>query len=890
MTTPLVTTRLVTTRLVTTLEGRGLSPTLVGGKGAWLDRVVAEGFPVPDCVVLTTGCYTSFVAHSGLGALIEEWQHSPLSPGTDAAARTVDEAFLSAPLPERVANAITEAAAACTSTGATLLAVRSSATAEDMATMSFAGQYRSFLDVSPEGELVRAVRLVWASLWHPAPHAYRRFHGVDESGLAMAVVLMPMVAAESAGVAFSIDPREKDSVRVESVEGLGEQLVSGAVTPRVSLVPRTRAAGPAGEDDPLEVRVARLTVGVERTLGGPQDIEWAWDGRALMLLQARPIALVTRRADDGFDTPARATARWTTAGIAETLPGVLPPLRWATAGFLLEEAFRRLFDELDALPALPSSSTILGRFRARAALSLDVLEQMASVVPGGSPDDVERQYFGRAAGERPATGPSGRSARLRSVRRDLAMLRLRRHSSREAEIAITAAAMVVANEPSRHEPTEVLLRRRERLLDLSARTMAAEAAVAASAVASYRRLESWLLGRFSPRESARWAQRLTAHRGPEPWWRRPADDVAALVHEGLLDDESVSWAVVQDRLLATPAGALARDALLTAAGRAGSMAVFGGPGWDEDPELTWNLVWSASRVHGPRPGPGSGPGGPGGPGGPERVTDTEASTWDEFGESLGLASSVLSLPGRLPDRRLLRVRRLVDDAVELLNRRERTKAAVLALGGQVRRMHLELGHRLTLQGLLDRPEDIELLDEAELHSALEGDTPSRAELGRRRRWLDQCAAEEPLPERFEGRPTAQRVTRPGGTELHGWAAGPGVFTGVARVVRSPADRLGDGEVLVASSTDASWSPLFLRAGAIAVERGGPLSHAAIVARELGIPAVLNVPGLVSAFSRRTVTVTVDGDRGLITVLDGVAEPPEDPSAEVRQPVEEAASP
>ncbi|KGN40706.1 PEP/pyruvate-binding domain-containing protein [Knoellia aerolata] len=849
----------MTRPLVLPLGGGGLPPGLVGGKGAWLDRVIAEGFPVPPCAVLTTECYDAVARQEPIADLLGRRQVRSSSPDRSATEeRLLDDAFLAAPLPAHVTDAIRDAVALVTAGGATRLAVRSSATAEDMGTMSFAGQYRSYLDVGTERELIRAVRLVWASLWQPAPTAYRRFQGVDEAGLAMAVVLMPMVPAECAGVAFSLDPEVPDSVRVEAVAGLGEGLVSGSVTPQVTRIPRLEACGPRHADDTLEVQVARLTLRVEAALGQPQDIEWAWDGSMLTLLQARPIAIVTRRRDDGFDTPTPDGARWTTAGIAETLPGVLPPLRWATAGFILEEAFRRLFDELEVLPELPPPATIIGRFRARAALSLDVLEQMATAIPGGRPEDVERQYFGLATGDRPVTvSTPANESRWRTARHDLAMLSLRRRSSREAEIVMAATSPVVRADTSGTATLEAVLRLRHRLLDLAGRAMAAEVAVAASATASYRHLESWLLRRFDQPEAERWAQRLTAHRGSAEWWRPSAAEVAALSRDDLLPHDAVGWDVARERLLATPRGAALHDALLEAARCAGSMAVFGGPCWDEDLDHMWDLVWTASQV------------------GAQHPTGDAARRreilWDEFTRVLSAVPSGPSPPGQLVDRRLLTARRLVDVAVELLDRRESTKTATLALGGQLRRVHLELGRRLTVDDRLDRPEDVELLDEGELHAALAGRCPSRAELGRRRRWLEQCAAEEPLPERFRGRPTAQRVVRPTGTELHGWAAGAGVFTGVARVVREPTDELHEGEVLVATSTDASWSPLFMRAGAIAVERGGPLSHAAIVARELGIPAVLNVPGLVASFDDDgAAVVTVDGDRGLVAILDADA--------------------
>ena len=868
------------TSLVAELRGEGLPATLVGGKGCWLDRLVGAGFAVPTCVTLTTECYRAVVADRELAALLTRLGATAV-PTAQVAAESqgaIDEAFLAVPLPERVVAAIAEAVAACGGDGATSLAVRSSATAEDLSTMSFAGQYRSFLDQTTTDEVTRAVRLVWASLWHPAPRMYRHYHGVDESDLAMAVVMMPMVPAERAGVAFSVAPGAPESVRVETVHGLGEQLVSGAVTPVVSLVPRRATAGPADEYDQLAARVARLAIEVEGALGAAQDIEWAWDGSVLSLLQARPIASMAAAVDDGYDTPTAPTERWTTAGIAETLPGVLPPLQWETAGLLLEEAFRTLFDELRVLPDGPDATHLIGRFRGRAALNLGMLEELALALPGGSPGEVERQYFGRATGEHPATEGSRRAGRLHTARHDVAVLRVRHRSSREAEIVIAAVRSVVDGEVHDGPSPASLLSSRRRLLDLSARAMAAEVGVAASAVAAYRRLESWLARRFPRRDAESWAQRLTAHHGANRWWEQLTDSVIPFL-EGEALANTPGWAEAEERLLATTGGRRVCDQLRVAARRAGSMAVFGGPCWDEDPDLVWDLVRSAAERHSAA-----------------SMGDTSGEpplpdhTWADFRTVLDALPPRGGLPMPVVDGRMLAVRRLVDEAVELLDRRERSKAAVLALGGQVRRVQLELGRLMADDGLLDRPEDVELLGERELAAAIAGGCPAPADLGRRRRWLQRCDAEEPLPQRFEGRPSPQRVVRPRGTELRGWAAGPGVYVGRARVLRSPTERMGDGEVLVASSTDASWSPLFLHAGAIAVEHGGPLSHAAIVARELGIPAVLNVPGLVSALDLEPTTVTVDGDRGLIVIADSRGDPNAGGDEESGRPLEEAPAP
>jgi pyruvate,water dikinase len=224
------------------------------------------------------------------------------------------------------------------------------------------------------------------------------------------------------------------------------------------------------------------------------------------------------------------------------------------------------------------------------------------------------------------------------------------------------------------------------------------------------------------------------------------------------------------------------------------------------------------------------------------------------------------LTGQVVDVRLHLLRRLMDDAAAGLARRENVKAAVLAVGGEVRRVHLELGRRLVAAGVLSEFTDVDLLRDTELAPALGGHAPAPAELARRKRWLAQRAEDPPLPVRFRGVPSTAPPEAPEGDVLEGWAASPGRHTGRARVLAAPdLDRLQPGEVLVAAATDAGWSPLFLRAGAIVVERGGPLSHAAIVARELGVPAVLNIAGASAVMDGRL--VTVDGDTGTVVLHD-----------------------
>jgi rifampicin phosphotransferase len=207
--------------------------------------------------------------------------------------------------------------------------------------------------------------------------------------------------------------------------------------------------------------------------------------------------------------------------------------------------------------------------------------------------------------------------------------------------------------------------------------------------------------------------------------------------------------------------------------------------------------------------------------------------------------------------------------VRLLAHREHTKAALLSLGGELRRVHLELGRRLHEAGRLVEPGGIDLLGDHELEPTIDGAGPVPATLTRRRHRLQSARFQPDLPTLFRGHPPDDPPPLPTGSVLQGWGAGTGRYEGAARVVRDPLHgRLEPGEVLVARTTDASWSPLFTVAGAIVVEEGGPLSHAAIVARELGIPAVLNVPGAVERLDGTGLRVTVDGDVGVVVIDDG----------------------
>ncbi|MBI4260527.1 MAG: hypothetical protein HY658_08170 [Actinobacteria bacterium] len=855
------------------IDGSGANSSEVGGKAASLDRLVSHGFPVPPAVALTAEAYRTFVHRAGLEPLLAELREAglPSADAIEAETLRVDRAFLEDTMPEALEEAIRGTAREFLST--TPVAVRSSATAEDLAAASFAGQYRTFLDVRTEDEVLDAVRRCWASLWGPSVRAYRRREGIPEDDLAMAVIVQAMAPADWAGVLFTRDPEgEPDTIRVEAVRGLGEALVSGRVTPLDFRVERAALAvrGAPGQERPefLE-ELARLGLRIERRMGSPQDIEWAQAGGRILILQTRPITVQQplRADDDAFDTEPAPGAVYTPAGVQEMLPRVLPPLLWTINAPMLDEGFRRLFAELGIRPPRNGGQYMaLGRFRGRAALNLSVLREAAASMPGGSGAEVERQYLGRVLTEGEEGKPS--AGRLRRGLAGLRALRTRKRVEDEVELFAQAVdGILVLRVDLRKLPVERLLGYRARVRDLARRGYGAEVAAAAGAAAAYRALEMALARWVGAEEAPLWAQRITAP--PRPSAQAGCNCAVSLWD---LYAERVSTGPAYGALMAGPSeGAEERiralgeeaepflDAVHDAIRHFGSMALYGGPTWDEDMAFVWGCIARCGGL-----GRDASP--------DERLTATSSAREVALGELRArLRRSwrwriTRVLTGQIVDVRGRLLRKMAADASRFLALRERAKAALLVLGGEERRIVLEAARRLEASGLLADRDDVLVLSDGELEEMLLGGEPvSAEELARRGNALARAEAGEPLPETFQGLPGIEALPPMVGDVLRGWAASPGTVRGPARVLRALAEGrdLVPGEILVARSTDPSWTPLFLVAGGIVLEEGGPLSHAAIVAREFGVPAVLNVKGATRAIVDGDL-IEVDGTAGTVT--------------------------
>ena len=854
---------------VVPLAGTGCCVLEVGGKAAGLDRLASHGFRIPPSFAVTTSAYRRFVDRAGLTGWLDALAASfpPAPERLEMEAAAVEARFGEAALDRDLCRSIAVAARPLLEAGGRI-AVRSSATAEDMGIASFAGQYRTYVNVATVDDLMTAICRCWASLWMPAARVYRRRHRIDERGLAMAVIVQAMVEADWSGVGFSRDPAGgPNAMRIELVPGLGEALVSGRLTPADFSVRRDtleiRTKGNIDPPDFLE-DLGRMLLQVEDRLDEPQDVEWAYADGVITLLQARPITVggPTAALDDGFDGPTASADTFTPQGVVEMLPGVVGPLLWTINGPMIEDAFRSVIASLGDV-VVPPDRQLVARFRGRPALDLSALQDVARALPGGSPAEVELQFLGRTVTDDP-----GEVARSRASLRAVLRARSAQHRiADEVGLATTAVAGITALRTDlRSTPARLLLAYRAGLRDLAWRITAAEVAASSAGAAAYRGLELVLQRWLDEPEAAGWAQRLTAG--------SLADDAVGVARSrplaALFAQAATHHGGITVALAGLPASR-SRDRVLQLGDegrrfvadvddlvrRQGCRAVYAGESWAEDPTWVWQQLALYAAGSPPPPGPAADFG----------------SAMEELMTVLGRRKRwglVRVLTGQIVDLRRRWITRQAAEASQFLALRERAKSALLALGGEERRVILEGARRLVASRQLEEASRVELLSDGEFAAMVLGAPPPPAgEMHRRMTVRRRCHDAGGLPEIFVGAPDIEpHLDIDSAATLRGWAASPGIAAGTVRVLGGidEGGKLQQGDVLVAHATDPSWTPLLMICGALVLEKGGPLSHGAIVAREFGLPAVLTVHGATGTLSDGE-CVEVDGFAGLVRRLD-----------------------
>ncbi|XVQ06250.1 PEP/pyruvate-binding domain-containing protein [Spirillospora sp. CA-255316] len=794
---------------------------LVGGKAAGLGEMIKAGERVPDGFCLTV------------------------------------ESFKSRDLPEK------ELIDAYERLGAGRVAVRSSATTEDLPDAGFAGQHDTYLDVEGADRLLDAVRRCRDSLDTDRAVAYRAAAGIGDA--AMAVVVQTMIDSDVAGVLFTADPvtGSRSEMVVDAAPGPGTAIVEGTVVPdhyvlgpHSPSLPRPKG-GCLGEQRLEQLRNTGRRL--QAHFGSPQDIEWAIDaGGTLWLLQSRPITTLFPLPPDTGETRLYLEFGHLQGMLRPCTPMGVSLLKVAMAMWLRARGAK--VDQRDPMPRLvPIGGRLYfdltdfvrnktTRRRLRTALNIYGPRVKNAV--------VQMMADPRFAPRRGLPVRPGNALRVTAVL--------------VPNVIIGVASSLARPDAARSRAFRVVAEIRRRTVP-PPETATAEARLRWVGQEAYKAVmgpgimglmgpvvtglllgvaPSWLLKGIATDEEldtvlggmpynvttemdlALWGLAVNARRHRALFLDTPPEDLAARYRSGELPDIGL-------------AGFLERYGM-----RAAAEVDVGVPRWAEDPAPLMATIANYLRVEDPGQAP-------------DRRFERAARKAEGMIEALSRRTRRRRpVRGRLAVFLMRRSRRLT-------GLREIGKFAWLPALQAARRQLLLIGDDLASRGLLERADDIMFLDLDEARAAVRDGADHRDLIATRRAHYLRELRRPTVPGALLSDGTDVEALAPAGATgdgvLAGMAAAAGRATGRARVIRDPAGaRIEPGEILVAPTTDPGWTPLFMTAAGLVTETGSSVAHGPTVAREYGIPAVICLRNATHEIKTGQL-ITIDGTAGTVQV-------------------------
>jgi pyruvate,water dikinase len=847
----------------------------VGGKGMSLAKLSRAGLPVPGGFHVTTEAYRRFVADNGLQprilAALKGADAAQLA-SLDTASQQIASLFAAAPIPTDIAAAISAAYADLKEAP---VAVRSSATAEDLPEASFAGQQDTYLNICGSGPVLEAIKRCWASLWTARAIGYRLKNGIDQESVALAVIVQDLVPADAAGVMFTANPLDgqRDQVVISAAWGLGEAVVSGTVTPdmvtadkhtgrtlrretaakqvmtvrtetgtREQPVPDSKRNAPVLSDKQV-AELTRYGAQIETLYGMPMDIEWVLAEGKFAILQARPItALPEAQVEPSVEWKLPdSKGTYFRASIIEQLPEPLTPLFSTLGGSIIDEATRRLFAwmaggkglkrELRLFETINGYGYMNVNFGLWNTLRMAVgqMIKMNWIFKQSEPRwrQAHNHYLEVIQCWQAKSLGGYTAVELLDGVRALFSETMQMYTVLQTGPIATA----LGSETMFTQIYNRLIKKKgdpdASVFVMGFESMPIRAELALYDLAEWARTCAGLAAHLTATPAAQLAVELEsadppAGLNPEEWgeWqRRFREHLAKYGH--FTYDLDFSKAVAAD----DPAPLL-ETCRMYMLGKASSPYVRVQAIAGRREQVAQAML---KRLHGPK-------------------------RWI-FHQQVQSAQKYAPLR---------------EDGL-----------SDLGLGYPLLRKILhELGSRLVRSGALEQPEDVFWLSEQEVDqaaSALDHSRPlssmKAAVQDRRAVWKAEQRVSPPvvLPvgSKYMGM-DVEKLTSGGPTDdLHvikGFGSSQGKVTAPARVLLGPQDfdQMRPGDVLVAPITTPAWTPLFALASAIVTDIGGPLSHSSIVAREYGIPAVLGAATATRRIHSGQI-ITVDGTAGRVII-------------------------
>ncbi len=886
-----------------------------GGKAANLGELKRLGFPVPDGFVVTTDAYEEFLSFNGLETIIESSlaRVNPGDPGSiEECSRRIREAVELSSLPAELAEDLRRA---YEKLPVKSVAVRSSATVEDLPQESFAGQLETFLNVKGFENVERSVVRCYASLWGSRAVAYRERNRVPHRGLKIAVIVQTMVPAKSAGVLFTVDPVSSDSSQmvVESNFGLGESVVSGRAMPDRFVILR----GPREGGEPLKTvsreigtkncvskpisgmetgvehveaqpeerfqpslseehvfRIAEIGLAVEKVFGCPQDVEWAVDEDSnILILQSRPVTSLSQPAPED-------EVVWSRGYSDDYWNDPVTPLFFELLGDQLTNIVNIELNKIMGYsqPGSRKTDQLLKLHHAHVYFNLEVLKRKVEYeIPPFLRNEDILNYFPDGSG--PYGKETVKKLPFRLRKRIMAELRVMLHDP-NGSVTRTASAY---EEWTRRVFNPFWERFEPRMSRMSG------GASIKDYVELAEELDELMTGHFRlvrygiPVHNIGMnllAQYLLKRfLGEEEALKTYPVLISGLKHKTSEMNERISLIAsvassspeLKRVILETPSEKLLEKiGLLKTPDAQGFMSEFnrfledfGVRGFTREP---YYPRWSEA---------------------PQYVFDILKPLVEESGNAATVEPEGLEQEEamRMVKRRIRRLRfgwfkwKLFSTILGFARRyiifRENQRFNLDRWITMNRRIYLEIGRILQSQEVLQDPQEVFFLTKREIKKLASGQVSQDELKGIRllvnNRKQDFLKYENTTPAKFlQGQREFNDPPPEPGLVFKGIPASHGVLTAPVRVLKSVEDvwHVRAGEILVVPRTDPGWTPVFSRIGGLITETGGMLSHGAVVSREYGIPAVTNVPNACRVFKTGQ-TVTIDGNSGLVRIEGAV---------------------
>ena len=826
---------------------------LAGGKAARLAAMVGAAFPVPQGVVVTTDALRYFC----------KFNHIKLSSAAFLNSNQAVEALQQGQWPPELAEELSEA---IDYLGTVSLAVRSSATAEDGFDFSMAGQFDTYLNVKPD-QVREKILLCWAGLFGRAPSAYR-CKSSGKSTWSMGVIIQIQIDACYAGVLFTLDPLRKsaDHFVVEWVRGLGDKLVSGRMEPDRLYISRNHPVIDSDLPGNLAAGIyeaCRWARSAEQLFNHPVDMEWGIDKEGFHLLQARPIT--------GFTSDQ--TVAWTNVNLTENFPAPLVPLAWSVVDRFYTAYIHGILRHFgwgdgDFGRAAGVISNLTGIQGGRIYYNLNNWYEIMGFFPFSRwLIRLLNNYIGQKI---PFNYTPKKVLRFtRSWWR--ALCRKIMFWPRLFKLLLTAERRMDAFEPrfyanrrswrtpaSDRLTADRLYSRLESMLTFVDRHWTAPGMADFLVMVFPGVLDALIVRWFATDAKTEVVQLfkgldLTSTRSSDLIWQVAQavgnNNILRILLEqgdyekleGSLSEELQS---LLDEFMERYGGRCYHDCMIVA------------PTFYERHDLFWDLVkrYLNSSAADPR----------------ERYRVNRQ-------DRLQYTQSILK---RLAPVRRWIFRHFLKLSWQAVGLRERGRLLQSLLFGEIRLTALALGRQLAAKGTIDAAEDIFFLQLYEITKLLNGKFQFPELIGQMitsRKEAYKCCEQNEPPEfffldrgeymRFDGHvkgPALQKKNR----VLTGTGVAGGNAKGVARVILDPVQsrRMNPGDILITRAADPGWTPLFFMAGGLILERGGILSHGAIVAREFGIPAVVGIDRVTTLIADGQ-NVELDGTTGSVTLLD-----------------------